>query len=127
MKFQARLNRYLIGVVIGLVLVAMFFGGRDWLSWLPGPQVKRQLTEAFQNPTSEMQKELDCSGFTAEIIQSILKDGDVDFRRSDTRSEPRKYWLGFETEEGEHLEMQFRIVGETAEIMDWSPKKACAK
>lgn len=125
MKFQTRLNRFLIGIVIGLLLVAVFFGGRDWFSWLPGPRVKAQLTEWYQAPDGELEAQLICSGISADLIKRMFEDGDVDFRRSEVRQLPKLYWVGYDDEKLGHIDIQFAIQGETARIVDWAPKKEC--
>lgn len=125
MKFQSRLNKFLLGVIIGLVLVVMFFGGRDWLSWLPGPQVKGQINEWYQSPSEEVSAALVCSGFSDELLSKVMTDGDVDFGNSDPRGTPRMYWVGYESEDLGHVDVSFEIDGEEARIVDFRPKKDC--
>ncbi len=114
-----------MGVVIGLVLVVMFFGGRDWLSWLPGPQVKKQITEWYQTPSEEISAALVCSGFSDELLSKVMSEGDVDFGKSDTRATPRMYWIGYDAENLGHVDVSFEIRGEEARIVDFRPRKDC--
>ena len=54
MKFQQRLNRYLLGVALGLILVFVMFNGRDWLGWLPQNQVRKRIAATFQTPARRL-------------------------------------------------------------------------
>lgn len=108
MKFQQRLNRYLLGVVIGLVLVFVMFNGRDWLGWLPANRVKARIENSELTWDENMRCRLMCHGFTKPTILDLVKRGDVDFGASETKSKPREYQVHFDAEHG-RFDMRFKL------------------
>lgn len=109
MKFQKRLNRYLIGVALGLVLVMFMFSGRDWLSWLPQNQVRGRIVAADLTWTDESQCLLICKGYSVEAVKAFAADADVLFSESQRDESPKEYQLE-RIENGVRTRMRFQFL-----------------
>ena len=97
MKFQQRLNRYLLGVALGLILVFVMFNGRDWLGWLPQNQVRKRIAAAELSWSDQNFCKLQCYGFSNASLIEMAEKSDVLFSESLVDNEPKEYQL-------EHLE-----------------------
>ena len=96
MNFRQRLVRFLIGIGIGFLLVKMFFGQRGCMQWLPGSQVKKQITEDIPEHGLEIFPDIkclmDCQGLGSKDIELVLgEDGDVLFAESQKDTIPKEY------------------------------------
>jgi len=91
MEFLRRLGWYLVGVSIGLVFLFFIINkktdgkGVDFC-YFPNCRVLKDLRA---KPLS-FDKELPQQYRDTIMVQSFLQDGDVDFKRSDTKTEPCK-------------------------------------
>jgi len=56
------------------------------------------------------------------LLQSFLEDGDVDFGKSDTKSEPCKTYYVSQTIDGENLEMQVKSCKQEITVQKVSEK-----
>ena len=110
MKFQRRLNRYLLGVALGLLLIAVIFRGREWGSWLPNPQVLKMTKEFYVEPEEKVWCLMECHGVTMQDIQALMEDGNVDFGDSQTKGKEKEYIIRHETEEGVEFTTHWSIV-----------------
>ncbi len=103
MGFLRRLRMFMVGIVLGLVLVVFLFNDRmDSLTgWLPNSRVllRLQLTEAAFTP--EALCLLTCHGLDTSHVRTVKYQGDVRFKYSDTHSEPKRYRVDHRF--GEHL------------------------
>jgi hypothetical protein len=97
MDFKQRISRYLIGVLIGSVVVFIMFPQYDWLSWTPNKALMKQIREsAFQNsPLGNCYVE--CTGMTAEQIQLIRNEGKIIFDESNAQATPKRYKVVYGT------------------------------
>ncbi len=95
MNFKQRLKRYLIGMILGMALVAFFFKGRlsQLTSWLPGNRVRELLIESETRYTPEALCQLTCYQLDTADVSTMKATGDVVFKLSDTHSEPKHYVL----------------------------------
>jgi hypothetical protein len=98
MTFWKRFRMYLLGVGLGVVLVYFFFGKekteRALWGWLPKNAIKSEMlsfTLIWNND------KLNCFNHTGNYkidsssIVEIIKSGNVNFNKSDTRIFPKKY------------------------------------
>jgi hypothetical protein len=99
MNFRQRLNRYLIGVALGLVLVAIFFGGRDWLGWTPNSVVLKKLNASGVKLTQLSQCQMACYDLTKEDLDGVLASGNVAFDKSQVKLDPKVYVIEMKGEE----------------------------
>lgn len=109
MKFQQRLNRYLIGVALGLVLVMLMFNGRNWLGWLPQNQVRGRIEAADLSWTEKCQCQLICMGYSVEDVKAFAIDADVIFSESQRDNDPKEYQLEW-IDQGQRSRMRFQFL-----------------
>ncbi|WP_306014076.1 MULTISPECIES: DUF4258 domain-containing protein [unclassified Allomuricauda] len=98
MAFLKRLGWYLVGLSIGLIFLVFILkkktgeGGLDFC-YLPNCRVLKDMRSkpiVFSETLPEAYRD-------TLLIQFFLKDGDVDFGKSDTKSEPCKtYYISHE-------------------------------
>lgn len=91
MNLKQRIIRYLIGVAIGVVVVFMMFPDHDWLSWTPGKRIMKIIRESEFYISDSGQCAIDCVSVTGEDIAAMRTSGEVNFKKSDTKTDPRKY------------------------------------
>ena len=103
MPFLRRLGYFLIGLSVGLIFLAIFLKKKTdetgtEFCYLPNCRVLKELRSkplkidtALEVPTDSL------------FIQYLLKEGDVNFRQSDTRAEPCKIYRINGSQEGRTL------------------------
>lgn len=92
MNFQDRLKLYMIGFLVGLLLVYVMFGNRSCvsLSEVKMAELKRQ---SFKT-TEEVKQQLKCIHKTPAGLKSELEFFEIDFDKSQPREKPcRIYYL----------------------------------
>jgi hypothetical protein len=85
-----RIRLYLLGVVLGLVIVFLFFGDR-LTAWMPGNHVLRLIAESEISVSEKMACQMNCRKITGKDIISMLKNGKVHFDESKTSGNPKVY------------------------------------
>ena len=110
MKFQKRLNRFLIGLAIGLLLVAFIFRGRDWGSWLPNAQVLKTINEFYSEPSEQFFCELECYDLGMAEMKALMEDGDVHFSDSDVEGKEKEYIISHFDGAGKPFTIHWSIV-----------------
>jgi uncharacterized membrane protein YgaE (UPF0421/DUF939 family) len=93
MNIWQRLLRYLIGILIGCVIVFLIFPDRDWLSWTPQKQLLARIRSGKLNYEAGVDRKLDCFQIHDADIQLLRIDGKIDFDKSLVHEEPKKYFL----------------------------------
>jgi hypothetical protein len=99
MDLKKRINRYLIGVGLGILLSIAFFGNRNWTGWMPGNRVLDRLRATYVSD-ARGNCLLSCHGLGHSKLEEILSRGKVDFKASDTRSQPLVYVVGEKADNG---------------------------
>ncbi len=108
-KFARRLRLYLIGVVMGILMVVVIFGERTELltAWLPENAVIRAIN------TSEWQlDQQDSCAFTVlgdslQSWKSGLEEADVLFSESNPKGEQRSYTLALKEKHIQSFQITF--------------------
>ena len=92
---RQRFALYGIGFAMGIVIVFFFLGGkRASCNWLPNDRIlniieRKQLLYGDQIEQNLKEAEADSLD-----IRAILKNGDIDFSKSQVKNEPcRLYWI----------------------------------
>lgn len=100
MAFIKRLGFFLVGLSIGLVLLTFILkkkteeSGFDFC-YLPNCRTLKNIRSKPISYSGEIDRMLANNKLDSLDIASFLNDGDVDFGRSDTQSEPCKtYYIG---------------------------------
>lgn len=92
MTHQERLKLYMIGFLIGLILVYVLFGNRSCVS-LSEVKMKELKSQQFKT-TDRVQEQLKCIHKTPAHLKSELEFFEVNFDRSKPRESPcRIYYL----------------------------------
>ena len=117
MKFLKRLRTYLIGVLLGSILVILFFKDRVSVltSWLPANRVKIELAEANLTVDSLVQAKTACLNWTADDWKRQFLNCDVNFSESEVQQQPRRYILEFENDT--LLKLEVSIQDTTAVVL----------
>ncbi|MFN3917203.1 MAG: hypothetical protein ACK4K0_05630 [Flavobacteriales bacterium] len=92
MTFARRFRYYLIGVGIGFILVFFIFRGKGF-SWLPGNRVLISLQESILYTTPYQDCLMNCYSITKQEVFDLLENGNVNFKKSNTREEFKEYLL----------------------------------
>ena len=92
---RQRFTLYGIGFAMGIVIVFFFLGGkRASCNWMPNDRIlniieRKQLLYGDQIEQNLKEAEADSLD-----IRAILKNGDIDFSKSQVKNEPcRLYWI----------------------------------
>src|SRR6056297_369926 len=117
MAFLKRLGWYLVGLSIGLVFLVFFLkkkSGEEGIDFCYFPNC-RVLKDMRSKPLT-FSESLPEQYRDTVMIQSFLKDGDVDFGKSDTKSKPCKTYFISHEYEGKALELQAKSCEEDVVI-----------
>lgn len=88
MTFWRRFRLYLIGFGLGLVLVFVFFGSRDLMSWTPEGRVLLAIDSSEQIFSERALCQMKCLGIEKSNFVKIQEEANVNFTDSDTRKKP---------------------------------------
>ncbi len=109
MAFLKRLGWYLVGLSIGLVFLVFILkkkSGEEGIDFCYFPNC-RVLKDMRSKPLT-FSESLPEQYQDTLMIQAFLEDGDVDFGKSDTKSEPCKTYFVLHEHNGEELEMKVK-------------------
>lgn len=95
MKFIHRLGYYLGGFSIGLIILAFFLSGkRTSCDYSPNARVLKNIRIKERAYSEEALEQLRTYQVDTAEISTILQKGDVDFSRSNTKTDSCKtYWV----------------------------------
>ncbi|MBP92612.1 MAG: hypothetical protein CMC55_00670 [Flavobacteriaceae bacterium] len=89
MKLIQRIGYYLGGFSIGLVVLAFFLNGKKVsCDYGPEARVLKNINSKTLRISPDAHKELKAKSIDSATIQSIIKHGDIQFSKSDTKKEP---------------------------------------
>lgn len=89
MKLIQRIGYYLGGFSLGLVILAFFLNGKKTsCSYGPESRVIKNITLKHFNYTEEASKVITSKAIDTSDLRKIIKAGNVNFSKSDTRKEP---------------------------------------
>ena len=107
MPFLRRIKLYIIGVLLGCVMVYGLFHNRI-PSWLPETIIKEELLEWPLQFTKHANCRMECRGITEEEIILVLEEGDINFSKSKVRGKPcPTYAIEGNTEDGQFVRIVF--------------------
>lgn len=86
--FWRRFRTYLVGVGLGLLLVYIFFGDRDFSFWTPEGRVLTAIDSSDLTISSKVLCQLECLQLADEDWRNLLNNASVDFSKSATRKKP---------------------------------------
>lgn len=126
MKFIQRLKLYIFGVLIGSVLVVFFFNDRLHIltDWLPEKRVRALLQASEPLFTDQALCQLACFELDTTDVRIVKEQGNVRFKLSDTRTDPKNYVLDSHLKPGK-VRMTFSIADSLATLIKVDlPEKA---
>lgn len=121
-----RIGYYLVGVVLGSLLVMVFFGDRDiQCSYFPNDRVLSDLRKKEISFSNTAQCQWDCAALDSSAYDYILNNGEVNFSKSQTKDGKQKaYYI-----ESVKFEKQFSVMVEnfdsTATIVEVITNENC--
>jgi hypothetical protein len=92
MKFLGRLKHYLVGFLIGAIMVYFMFGTRG-CDWTPTNRVKSAFKGCDVLISEQKQCEMNCYGIDKIAMFDLIYDGKVNFKDSRTNTEIKNYIL----------------------------------
>lgn len=95
MNFKQRLLRYLVGFLIGVLIVFMMFPEYDWLSWLPNKQVMKNVRENQFYIAPEVDCKIKCMNIDSTSLQQARLGGKIIFSKSDVKRIPKTYFMEY--------------------------------
>ncbi len=110
MKFGRRLRLYILGVLLGSVMVMFFFDDRlDSLTdWMPNNRVLYRLRVSPSSISNQAMCQLKCYKLDTAAVRIIKEEGDVDFTNSQTKSDIKVYLIDGEVS-SENVQMTFEV------------------
>jgi len=88
MAFLKRLKFYLIGVGFGSIMVYFMLQTRTDIScaYFPNARVLKHISEKKLEFSDKAQCQYNCMGYTEVTMGNLIKAGDVDFGKSETKN-----------------------------------------
>jgi|TARA_E500000318_G_scaffold48674_3_gene45800 nitric oxide reductase activation protein len=117
MAFLKRLGWYLVGLSIGLIFLVFILkkkSGEEGIDFCYFPNC-RVLKDMRSKPLT-FSESLPEQYQDTLMIQAFLQDGDVDFGKSDTKSEPCKTYFISHEYNGEAMELQAKNCEDSVEV-----------
>jgi hypothetical protein len=117
-----RLRIYFIGVGLGLILTwALVLRNRnadELLAWTPKNRILNELKadSNLQYP-DEYTCLLKCHELTSLDIENVMNDGEINFKESSTRSEPRIYQIEWEKSSSETVFGEFEFSSDSTHTL----------
>ena len=109
MAFIKRLGWYLVGVSIGLVFLAFILkkkSGENGISfcYLPNCRVLKDIRSKPLSYSDEVQPKIKSMKLDSVYFSNAFTNGDIDFKKSDTKSKPCKSYIV--TYKGQEIKLQ---------------------
>ena len=110
MDFRRRLRLFLVGVLIGsLVVWGFLFKGRTFPAWTPEGRVLEALRENPIKVSAKARCLLDCNKISDDEVVHFLQNADVIFGESDIRGKDvPEYVLEGKSQTGKSYKMKFK-------------------
>jgi hypothetical protein len=121
MAFLKRLKFYLIGVGIGTLMVLFMFGGRDDIqcAYFPNARTLKNIGEKELFASDLANCQYQCAGYDSTAIGNLLKAGNVDFDKSETKNDScNVYYISSEFE-GKPIVAYFQNCDSIATILKY--------
>jgi hypothetical protein len=109
---------FLSGLLIGCVLVYFtLIRGKDRSYWLPGNRLKEQVKQSKIIFSEHAKCIMACRGISEETVNTVLKEGDVNFGESDVHNTPcPSYAFDGKTKEGKKIRIICTACDSIAEV-----------
>ena len=103
MNFIQRLGFFSVGLIMGIGILMFFLGGKKAsCDYSPNARTLKNIRNKERSFSEDALSHFSNNNLDTSAVTNILKSGDVDFSKSDTKSEPCKiYFISEELESGE--------------------------
>jgi len=117
MKFIYRLGYFSIGLIMGIIILMFFLGGKKAsCDYSPNARTLKNIRIKERSFSTEAIHFFEVNKIDTSSVSAILEDGNVDFGKSKTKQEPcRIYFISGEIETGT-LELQIENCEKTATV-----------
>jgi hypothetical protein len=117
MKFIYRLGYFSIGLIMGIIILMFFLGGKKTsCDYSPNARTLKNIRIKERSFSAEAIHFFEVNKIDTSSVSAILEDGNVDFLKSKTKQEPCKiYFISGEMETGT-LELQIENCKKTATV-----------
>lgn len=94
----------------------LFFAGQEGAAIWPNDRVLLRLEKTLRS-TDFSKCMFECHDFSGDDLKNMLENGDVEFSRSETTGEHKKYLVLATNSKGDELEMIFSCRGEISHLL----------
>ena len=103
MNFIQRLGFFSVGLIMGIGILMFFLGGKKAsCDYSPNARTLKNIRNKERAFSEDALTHFSNNNLDTSAVTNILKSGDVDFSKSDTKKEPCKiYFISEELESGE--------------------------
>jgi len=117
MNFIQRLGFFSVGLIMGIGILMFFLGGKKAsCDYSPNARTLKNIRNKERVFSENALTYFSTNNLDTAVVTTILKSGNVDFGKSDTKKEPCKiYFISEELESGE-LEIEIENCREKAVI-----------
>ncbi len=117
MKFIYRLAYYSLGLIMGIIILIFFLGGkRTSCDYSPNARTLKNIRNKERSFSAEAIQFFEANKIDTSTVSALLEDGNVDFGKSKTQQEACKlYYISGEIQT-KTLELQIENCKETATI-----------
>jgi len=117
MKFIYRLGYFSIGLIMGIIILMFFLGGKKAsCDYSPNARTLKNIRIKERSFSTEAIHFFEVNKIDTSSVSAILEDGNVDFGKSKTKQEPcRIYFISGEIETGT-LELQIENCEKNATV-----------
>lgn len=88
MGFWRRFRLFLVGVGLGLILVMVFFGSRDWTSWTPESRVLTAIDSSEVSLSERARCQMNCLKINDNQLAELKAESSVNFKESNVKAKP---------------------------------------
>lgn len=118
MKLIHRIGYYLGGFSIGLVVLAFFLSGKQTsCDYSPNARTIKNISIKKKTYTDAAKASMNTYSLDSLTVSELIKTGDVNFSKSDTKAEGSKTYLIENTYEEKDLELRIKNCDSTATIL----------
>jgi len=124
MTFTQRLLKYLMGVSIGLVFVAMAFGPRAFsCNYFPNARVLEEATAKNLKLSNEAATFFETEKLDSNFLQKkLFKKSKIDFDKSNKDGVPCRTYLADYKDDTKDYQMVFEVCRETSKLVSITKK-----
>ncbi|MFZ0490677.1 MAG: hypothetical protein WCE57_04055 [Salegentibacter sp.] len=119
MKLIHRIGYFSVGLFMGIVILIFFLSGKKTsCNYFPNARVLMNLRSKGHEFSEESLKFFSNNQLDTSIVADFFQDGDIDFGKSETHSEPCKTYYISRKADNRNLELKVQNCDSLATIQD---------